>query len=56
MVAGGEKRFARDATDVQASAAEFLVFLDDRGAQSELCGANRGDISAGAGADDDEVK
>ena len=56
MIARREERLARDATDVQAGAAEFLVFLDDRGLQPELRGANRRDITAGAGADDDKVK
>ena len=56
MVARDEERFARDAADVETCSAEFLVFLDDGGFQSELAGANGGDITARAGTDDDDVK
>ena len=33
-----------------------MLALDDRGLHAELGGADRGDIAAGAGADDDEVE
>ena len=56
VIARREERFARDAADVQTGAAELLVFLDDGCAETELSGANRGDITAGAGADDNDVK
>ena len=56
MVAGGEKRFARDAADVEAGAAEFFIFFDDGGLESELGGADGGDIAARTGADDDDVE
>ena len=56
MVARGEERLARDAADVETGAAEFLVFFDDGGLESELGGADGGDIAARAGADDDDVE
>ena len=56
MVAGGEKRFARDAAHVEAGAAEFLILFDDGGLESELGGADGGDIAARTGADDDDVE
>ena len=50
-----EQRLGRNAADVDARAAERLVHLDADGVQAELRGANRGDISAGSAADDDDV-
>src|SRR5690242_4440444 len=47
--------FGRDAAPIQADAAE-IRFLDDRGLEAELRGADRGDVAAGAGADDDDVE
>ena len=56
MVARSEERLARDATDVEAGAAEFLVFLDDGRFQTQLRRANRRDVAAGSRADDDDIK
>ena len=50
-----EQRLGRDAAPVEAGAAEHRRALDDRGLQSELSGANRGDVAAGPGADHDDV-
>ena len=50
-----QQRLGRDAAPVQADAAE-IGFLDDRGLEAELRGADRGDIAAGPGADDDDVE
>ena len=44
----------RDAADIEADPAPILVF-DDGGVQPELSGANRRNISAGAGSENDEV-
>ena len=49
---GAQQRLGRDAAPIEADAAELLA-LDDRGLQAELRRADRGDIAAGAGADDD---
>ena len=56
MVAGGEQRLARDAADIEAGAAEFIVLFDDGGFESELRGADGGDVAARTGADDDDVE
>ena len=56
MIARSEQRFARDAADVQTGAAELLVLFDNGGLQSELPGADGGDITARSGADDDDIK
>ena len=50
-----EQRLGRNAAPVQAGAAERGLPLDDGGLQAELRGADRGDVPAGSGADDDEV-
>ena len=50
-----QQRLGRDAAPVQADAAE-IGFFDDRGLETELRGADRGDVAAGAGADDDDVE
>src|SRR6516164_2488109 len=50
-----QQRLGRDAAPVEADAAE-VGFLDDRGLEAELCCADRGDIAAGSGADDDDVE
>ena len=50
-----QQRLGRDAAPVQADAAE-IGFFDDRGLEAELGGADRGDVAAGAGADDDDVE
>src|SRR4029077_8524890 len=56
MIARSQKRFARDAAHVQAGAAQFLAFLDERGLQSKLARTNRSDISAGTRANDHDIK
>ena len=50
-----EQRLGGDAAPVQAGAAEHRLPFDDGGLQAELGGADRGDVAAGAGADDDDV-
>ena len=50
-----QQRLGRDAAPVQADAAEIGA-LDDRGLESELRRADRRDIAARAGADDDHVE
>src|SRR6185312_1747830 len=52
---GVQQRLRRDAADVEAGAAEGRHLLDHRGFQAELHRADRADIAAGAGADDDEI-
>ena len=57
-----EKRLGRDAPDVQARAAERRLAariepcVDARGAEPELRGPNRRNVSAGAGPDDDDIE
>src|SRR4029077_9289039 len=50
-----QQRLGRDAAPVQADAAE-IGFLDHRGLEAELGCTDRRDISAGTGADDDDVE
>ncbi len=50
-----QQRLGRDAAPVEADAAEPLA-LDDRDLEAELRGADRGDIAAGAAAEDGEVE
>ena len=50
-----QQRLGRDAAPVRADAAEEIA-LHDRGLEAELRGADRGDIAAGPGADDDDVE
>ena len=47
-----QQRLGRDAAPVEADAAEMLA-LHDRRLEAELRRADRGDVAAGAGADDD---
>ena len=56
MLRGAEERLGRDAADVDAGAAEGLVGFDADDGEAELCGADGGDIAAGAAADDDEIR
>src|SRR3546814_18789380 len=49
-----QQRLGRDAAPVETDAAKILA-LDDRGFQAELRRADRRNIAAGAGAEDDEV-
>ena len=56
MIARREKRFARDAAHVQTGAAQFLLFLHKACFQSELTGADGGNITSRSGPDDYNVK
>ena len=55
LVAGVQQRLGRDAAHVQAGAAQGFAPLDAGGFQAQLGAADRGDIAAGAGADDDDI-
>ena len=55
MLGGVEQSLGRDAAPVQANAAEIL-FLDQQNFFAEMSGTLSHDITAGARADDDEVK
>ena len=55
QLGGVQQRLRRDAADVEAGAAEGLVLLDHRHLHAELRRADRADIAAGTGTDDDEV-
>src|SRR6185503_1352411 len=50
-----QQRLRRHAADVEAGATERRVLLDYRNLHAELRRTHRADISAGAGADDDEI-
>ena len=50
-----EQRLRRDAADVEAGPAQRLALLDDGDLHAELRRADRADISAGAGADHDDI-
>ena len=52
---GVQQRLRRDAADVEAGAAVGRALLDHRDLHAELRRADRADIAAGAGADDDEI-
>ena len=52
---GMQQRLRRNAADVEAGAAEGGALLDHRDLHAELRRADRADIAAGAGADDDEI-
>src|SRR4029453_16925943 len=56
MVALSGHAFAWDAAHMQASSAEFLVFLDNGGFQTELPGADRSDVAARSGTDNYNIK
>jgi hypothetical protein len=56
MIAGRKKGFARDTSDIQAGAAQLLVFFNQRGLKSELAGADSGDVATRTGADNNDVK
>ena len=56
VIARREKRLARYAAHVEASPAQFLVFFDKSSLQSELTRTDRGNVAAGAGANDKDVK
>src|SRR5205823_13895331 len=48
-----QQRLRGDAADIEAGAAEGLLLLDHRHLHAELRRADRADIAAGAGTDDD---
>ena len=50
-----EQRLGRNASPDQARATERLLLFDDRDLLPQLRRANRGDIPAGARADDDDI-
>ena len=50
-----QQSLGRDAADVEAGAAEFVVFLDECGLQSQLSGANGRGVSGRSAADDGYV-
>ncbi len=52
---GMQQRLRRHAADIEAGAAECWVLLDHGNLHAELRRAHRADISAGSGADDDEI-
>jgi hypothetical protein len=52
---GVQQRLGRNAADVEAGAAMRLALFDDGDLEPELGGADGADITAGAGADDDEI-
>ena len=56
MIARREQGLAWNAANVQASSTQFLVFLDKRRLQSELTSPDGGDITAGSGTDDNQIK
>lgn len=54
QVGGDDPGLGRNASPIETGATE-LVFFDDRDGQSELRRANRGDVAAGTGADNDDL-
>src|SRR5258707_14241067 len=52
---GLQQRLRGDAADIEAGAAEPVAALDAGGLQAELRCADRRDVAARAGADDDDV-
>jgi hypothetical protein len=50
-----QQRLGRDAADVEADTAPVLL-LDDGDGLAELGGADRGDVPAGAGTEDEDVE
>src|SRR6185295_15289227 len=50
-----QQRLGRNAAPIVADAAE-VGFFHDRGLETELGGADRGDVAAGTGADNDDVE
>ena len=54
-MSGDDPGLSGNAAPVETRAAE-LVLLDHRGLEAELRGADRRDVAAGAGADDDQVE
>src|SRR3546814_18819997 len=49
-----QQRLGGNAADVEADAAELRVALDQDGVQTQVRGAERGGVAAGAGAEDDD--
>src|SRR5947207_15841183 len=50
-----EQRLRRNASPQQTGAAERFLFFDDGDCESQLGGADGGDVPAGTGADHDDV-
>ena len=55
MIARSEQRLARNAADIETSAAEFFVFLNDRRFQSQLRRTNRRHVPARPRSDDNNI-
>src|SRR5262249_37220364 len=53
-VGADDPRLGRDAAPVEARAAQLVLF-DHRGLEAELRGADRGNVTARTGADDDDL-
>ena len=53
---GVEEGLGRDATHVEAGAAEGIVFLHEGHLEAELAGLDGGDIATGTGTDYDEIE
>ena len=51
-----QQRLGRDAAAMEAGSAQERILLDDGGLEAELPGADRGDIAAGAGAQNCDVE
>lgn len=56
LLAGVEKGFGRDASDIQASSAEGFAHFDAGGFHSQLRGPNRRNIASRTAADHDHIK
>ena len=52
----GKECLAGNAADIEAGAAEFFTFVNQGDLKTELGGAKRADVSAGAGTDNNEIK
>ncbi len=55
VLAGGKQRLAGNTADIETGAAEGLVFFDDGGLETELGGADGGNVAAGTATNDDEL-
>ena len=54
-VGGMQERFGGNAADVQARAAQFRIFLNHRGLEAVLSGADRSGVATRPAADNHEV-
>src|ERR1700730_12271099 len=55
FIRGMEQRLRRNAADVEAGSAMRLAFFHDGDLEAELRRADRADIAAGTGSDDDKI-